>query len=64
MWLDEESLWARINTLSQIAILKGEERETAIKTFKDILRDGDVERNEKGDIAVHGVTYFAWTDRI
>ncbi|TGJ84068.1 hypothetical protein E0Z10_g4697 [Xylaria hypoxylon] len=64
MWLSEEALWARINTLSQIAILKGEEREAAIKVFKDTLQSDDVERNEKGEIAVHGVTYFAWTDRL
>ncbi|KAI0409631.1 methyltransferase [Xylaria palmicola] len=64
MWLSEEALWARINTLSQIAVLKGEERDTAVKTFNDILRGDDVEKNSKGDIAVHGVTYYAWTDRI
>ncbi|RWA12296.1 hypothetical protein EKO27_g2808 [Xylaria grammica] len=64
MWLSEEALWARINTLSQIAVLKGEEREAAIKTFKDTLQSDDVERNEKGEIVVHGVTYFAWTDRL
>ncbi|KAJ3555261.1 hypothetical protein NPX13_g10390 [Xylaria arbuscula] len=64
MWLSEDALWARINTLSQIAVLKGEGREAAIKVFKDILKDDDVERNGKGEIGVHGVTYFAWTDRI
>ncbi|KAI0486018.1 S-adenosyl-L-methionine-dependent methyltransferase [Xylaria cf. heliscus] len=64
MWLSEEALWARINTLSQIAVLKGEEREAAVKVFKDILKGDDVERNGGGEIAVHGVTYFAWTDRI
>ncbi|TRX96729.1 hypothetical protein FHL15_002395 [Xylaria flabelliformis] len=64
MWLSEEALWARINTLSQIAVLKGEEREEAVKMFKEILQGGDVERNGKGEIAVHGVTYFAWTDRL
>ncbi|KAI0100396.1 S-adenosyl-L-methionine-dependent methyltransferase [Nemania sp. FL0031] len=64
MWLSEEALWARINTLSQIAVLKGEEREAAIKMYKDILQGDDVNRNEKGQIEVHGVTYFAWTDRI
>ncbi|KAK5624455.1 hypothetical protein RRF57_000171 [Xylaria bambusicola] len=63
-WLSEDALWARINTLSQIAVLRGEEREAAIKVFRNILKDDDVERNEKGEIAAHGVTYFAWTDRI
>ncbi|KAJ8124955.1 hypothetical protein O1611_g8685 [Lasiodiplodia mahajangana] len=64
MWLSEEALWARINTLSQIAVLKGGEREAAIKMFKNILQRVDVNRNEKEEIEVHGVTYFAWTDRI
>lgn len=63
-WLSEEALWARINTLSQIAVLTGEDREAAVKVFKDTLQGDDVERNQKGEIAVHGVTYFAWTDRI
>ncbi|KAI3320091.1 S-adenosyl-L-methionine-dependent methyltransferase [Xylariaceae sp. AK1471] len=64
IWLSEEALWARMNTLSQIAILQGEEREAAVKLFKDTIQGADVEINEKGEIAVHGVTYFAWTDRI
>ncbi|KAI0432162.1 S-adenosyl-L-methionine-dependent methyltransferase [Xylaria sp. FL1042] len=64
MWLSEEALWARINTLSQIAVLKGEEREAAVDVFKNTLKGDDVERNEKGEIAAHGVTYFAWTDRL
>ncbi|KAI1356882.1 S-adenosyl-L-methionine-dependent methyltransferase [Xylaria sp. FL0043] len=64
VWLSEEALWARINTLSQIAVLKGEAIEAAVEVFKDTLKGGDVERNEKGEIAAHGVTYFAWTDRL
>lgn len=63
-WLSEDALWARINTLSQVAILKGGRREEGIRTFKQALQSDDVERNEKGEIALHGVTYFAWTDRI
>ncbi|KAH6648551.1 methyltransferase [Truncatella angustata] len=64
VWLSEDALWSRINTLSQIAVLKDQDRENAIKTFKAALGGDDVERNEKGEIAAHGVTYFAWTDRI
>ncbi|KAI0395795.1 S-adenosyl-L-methionine-dependent methyltransferase [Xylariaceae sp. FL0594] len=63
-WLSEDALWARFNTLSQIALLRGEDREAAEKLFKEIIHEGDVERNDKGEIAAHGVTYFAWTDRI
>lgn len=57
-------MWSRINTLSQIAVLAGQDRENAIKIFKEALNGDDVERNERGEIAVHGVTYFAWTDRL
>jgi hypothetical protein len=64
VWLSEEALWARMSTLSQVAVLKGEEKEAGIRTFKEALASEDVERNEKGEIALHGVTYMAWTDRI
>ncbi|KAK9775779.1 putative Methyltransferase [Seiridium cardinale] len=64
VWLSEDALWSRINTLSQVAVLQGQDRENAVKLFKDVLDGDDVERNGKGEIAVHGVTYFAWTDRI
>ena len=63
-WLTEDALWSRFNTLSQIAVLKGEEREAAVRTFKEALQGDDVEKNDKGEIAVHGVTYFIWTDRM
>ncbi|KAI1312387.1 S-adenosyl-L-methionine-dependent methyltransferase [Xylaria venustula] len=64
IWLSEEALWARVNTLSQIAVLQGEEREAAVQVFRNVLKSNDVERNEKGEVAVHGVTYFSWTDRL
>lgn len=64
VWLSEDALWSRLNTLSQIAVLKDQERENALNVFKDALKGDDVERNENGEIAFHGVTYFAWTDRI
>ncbi|KAI1383457.1 S-adenosyl-L-methionine-dependent methyltransferase [Hypoxylon trugodes] len=64
VWLSEETLASRLNTLSQVAVLKGEEREAWLKLFKETLQSNDVERNEKGEIAVHGITYFVWTDRI
>ncbi|KAM0819353.1 putative Methyltransferase [Seiridium cardinale] len=64
VWLSEDALWSRINTLSQVAVLQGQDRENAVKLFKNVLDGDDVERNGKGEIAVHGVTYSAWTDRI
>lgn len=64
VWISEDALWARINTLSQVAVLNGEQKDAAYKTFKEALQSSDVERNEKGEIALHGVTFFAWTDKI
>ncbi|KAI0018295.1 S-adenosyl-L-methionine-dependent methyltransferase [Xylariomycetidae sp. FL0641] len=63
-WLSEDALWARVNTLSQVAMLKGEERDAATKLFKEAMNSDDIERNDKGEIAAHGVTYFVWTDRL
>ncbi|KAK7924479.1 methyltransferase [Apiospora marii] len=64
VWLTEDALWSRLSTLSQIAVLKGEEKEAAVKVFKEAMQGDDVQRNGAGEIALHGVTYFAWTDRI
>ena len=64
VWLSEEALWNRFNTLSQIAVLEGEKKTAAQARFREALSMPDVERNEKGEVAVHGVTYFAWTDRM
>ncbi|KAH0436816.1 hypothetical protein CcaCcLH18_04142 [Colletotrichum camelliae] len=64
VWLTPEAVWNRIRTLSQIAVLEG----AAAKGFKDrfdeILAGETVEKNGKGEVALHGVTYFAWTSRL
>ncbi len=62
VWLSEEGLWSRLNTLSQVAILQGPQRQAAEVAFKELMQSSDIERNEKGEIAVHGRTYFTWTD--
>ncbi|KAJ1331100.1 trans-aconitate 3-methyltransferase [Microdochium nivale] len=64
VWLTEDALWARVKTLSQIAVLQTKELEEAHASVKEILTGDDVERNDKGEVKLHGVTYFAWTDRI
>ncbi|KAK2065304.1 methyltransferase domain-containing protein [Colletotrichum caudatum] len=64
VWLTPEALWNRIRTLSQVAVLEGD----AAKAFKDkfdaIVAGESVERNEKGEVLLHGVTYLAWTSRL
>ncbi|RYP62409.1 hypothetical protein DL771_009744 [Monosporascus sp. 5C6A] len=64
VWLSEDALWSRLQTLSQIAVLKGADLGNAKKIVEDALNGDDVERNDKGEIAVHGVTYYAWADRL
>jgi hypothetical protein len=64
VWLTDEGVWSRYATLSQIANLKGEKLGAVRKQVADALKGDEVERNEKGEIAVHGVTHFVWTSRV
>jgi hypothetical protein len=64
IWLTEEAIWSRFSTLSQIVNLDEEKREKVHQNILAALREDGVERNEKGDVALHGVTYLAWTSRV
>lgn len=64
VWLSEEAIWQRFGTLSQIAVLEGGEKERVKREFDEALRGGDVERNERGEIAMHGMTVAVWTTKI
>ena len=61
VWVTEETLRARVGTISIVTMLKGEDRKRWDETFTEILQGEDVERNASGEIAVHGKTHFAWT---
>ncbi|KZF24652.1 S-adenosyl-L-methionine-dependent methyltransferase [Xylona heveae TC161] len=63
-WLSKQGVWDRYNTLSQIAILEGEDRERVKKTVFDALDGDEVEKNANGDVAIHGSTFLAWTTSI
>lgn len=63
-WLDDEAIWSRFATLSQIAVLEGEKRESVRSTVLKALKEEGVERNEKGEVEVHGQTYLAWSSRV
>lgn len=63
-WLSEEALWARIGTLSHVAMLQGAEKEEGLRLFREVLGGEGTVRNEKGEIECHGWTYFAWTERL
>ncbi|RDW63944.1 hypothetical protein BP5796_10446 [Coleophoma crateriformis] len=64
IWLTDEAVWDRYTTLSMIANTEGAERERIKKEVIEALKGADVERNAKGEVAVHGATYMAWTSRI
>lgn len=64
VWLDDEALWRRMTTLSQVVLLTDAERGEFRKKLEEILAGEGVERNDEGEIAVHGFTYLAWTDRM
>jgi len=58
-----ETIWSRLETMCQIQALKGDEFTTAKETFFNAFEMDDVDRNEKGEAAVHYKTYFSWTER-
>ncbi|KAI5798401.1 putative 2-heptaprenyl-1,4-naphthoquinone methyltransferase [Pyronema domesticum] len=62
VYLNEEGLWRRLGTLSNIANLsEGEKTEMKAK-FDEIIRNAtDAVRNEKGELEVHSTCHVAWT---
>ena len=63
-WLSKEDIWKRYRTLSQIAILQGEELQKVQKTFWDAIDSKDTGTDDQGRVAVHGRTFLAWTSKI
>jgi hypothetical protein len=59
VWLSDEELWSRYTTLSQIANPQEEKKEQIRKAVFDALKDPSTEPNQKGEIAIHGVTHLA-----
>lgn len=64
VWLSDEAVWKRYATLSQIANLEGDKLEEVRSKVIKALKGEGTERNEKGEIALHGLTHLAWTSRI
>ena len=60
--LPPDAVWARLSTLSQIAVLEDDELNKVKKTFYDAVELDD--KDSQGRIAVHGRTVFFWTSRI
>jgi hypothetical protein len=64
VFLTDEGVWDRYSTLSQIANQEAEKKEEIKKAVLAALADESTERNERGDVAVHGVTHLVWTSRL
>jgi hypothetical protein len=64
VWLSDEALWLRFATISHIANLEEGKKEEVRKEVYDALKEDRVERNAEGEVALHGVTYLAWTSRV
>jgi hypothetical protein len=62
--LTTNALWDRINTLSQPAILQGADKEAFRAKFAEILKGGDCDWNDAGEVLMHGMTHYAWTTRL
>ncbi len=62
--LSKEDLWSRIRTLSQFAVLEGEELESVKKTFYDSLDSEGTLIDEAGQVTLHGKTVVFWTSKI
>lgn len=60
--LNPDAIWSRLRTLSQFAILEGEELEKVKTVFFDAVKTEQAD--EQGRIALRGRTYFFWTSRI
>ncbi|KAK9438933.1 Methyltransferase type 11 [Metarhizium brunneum] len=64
VWLTKELLWDRIQTLSQVAVLRDGDKDAFRAKFDGIMSEGDQVWNEKEEVEFHGFTVYAWTRRI
>ncbi|PNS17708.1 hypothetical protein CAC42_3103 [Sphaceloma murrayae] len=62
--LPKDRIWDRLNTLSQISVLEGKERQNAENLFKNAIDAPETEVNEKGEVVIHGGTFSHWTTKI
>lgn len=65
VWLEPEALFDRMRTISHVALLEGKDlKEFRTRFDEALLREGAARWNERGEVAVHGVTAFWWTARL
>ncbi|KAK2797012.1 hypothetical protein FQN51_008873 [Onygenales sp. PD_10] len=62
--LTKQAIWDRYYTLSHIANLQGEELKSIKQQVFDALENDKEATNSTGELALNGVTYFAWMEAI
>jgi hypothetical protein len=62
--LSLETMWDRLHTLSHVAILGAEDKKEFRAKVEQIAKGGDGDWNDRGEIELHGLTVFYWTQRI
>ncbi|KAL8723644.1 MAG: hypothetical protein Q9225_000087 [Loekoesia sp. 1 TL-2023] len=63
-WLHPETIWDRFRSLSQIAGLGSEELAGVKDMVFAAITSPDVERNDNGELPLHGRVVYAWTSSV
>lgn len=64
VWLTPDQLWNRLCTLSQIVVMKDNERAHTRRLFEAAMAREDCVLNEQGQIMLTGCTYSVWTQAL
>ncbi|KAL9606690.1 MAG: hypothetical protein Q9179_000130 [Wetmoreana sp. 5 TL-2023] len=63
-WMRPEAIWNRYRSLSQIAVLEGEELASVKEKVFAAMGAPDAEKNRDGELPLHGRTVYAWTSSV
>ncbi|KAL8954050.1 MAG: hypothetical protein Q9222_000107 [Ikaeria aurantiellina] len=63
-WMHPEAIWERYRSLSQIAVLEGDELRRVKEAVLAAMNAPDVERDPDGKLPLHGRTVYAWTSSV
>ncbi|KAL8713478.1 MAG: hypothetical protein Q9220_002340 [cf. Caloplaca sp. 1 TL-2023] len=63
-WMHPEAIWERYRSLSQIAVLEGDELGRVKEAVFAAMNAPDVEKASNGKLALHGRTVYAWASSV
>ncbi|KAK3167943.1 hypothetical protein OEA41_004389 [Lepraria neglecta] len=63
-WLSREAILDRYHSQSQFAVLEGEQLLDIKSQSDEAMAGAYVDKNERGELPLHGQTHFAWTTAI